>query len=137
MSRFRRARLLAALALPVAIASSASSCVLLAGAGVGYVVTQDVLPNAIHEAQVTDDVDRVWAVARETFEILLDPNEEMRVTESPRRIEGKIDGADVTLDVEAHDLDRTLIRVQAKKYLSNDGHTAKDVMNRLLKRLAK
>jgi len=137
MSRFLRAPVLAVLALPAAAGAVLSSCVLLAGAGAGYVVTQEVLPNEVHEAQVNDDVDRVWTVAKETFEILLDPKEEMRVTEQPRRLEGKVDGADVTIEVEAHDIDRTMIRVQAKKYLANDGHTAEDVMNRLLARLSK
>ena len=117
--------------------ASLSSCVLLAGAGVGYVVSQEVLPNSVHEAQVTDDVERVWASAKETFEIMLDPKAEMTITENPRRIQGKVDNADVTLEVEAHDIDRTIIRVTAEKYLANDAHTAEEVMNNLLARLMK
>ena len=107
----------------------------VAGAGVGYVVTQQVLPNDAHVAQVTHDVDVVWESAQETMRILIDPGSELGIQEYPRALKARVDGATVFVDVEAHDLDRTLIRVKAEKYLGPDDATATEVMEALLRRL--
>jgi hypothetical protein len=49
---------------------------------------------------------------------------------------GKVDGAQVTIDVLAYDLGRTTIKVRAKKLGFSDGSTAERVLNTLLARLA-
>lgn len=114
------------------------SCVaVVAGAGVGYVISQEVLPNDIHTAEVRDDAGHVWALSRETLEILADPGTNIEIAEGGRSATAKVNGAKVTLDVEAYDLDRTLIRVQAEKYLSSDGRTAKEVIGSVLDHLDK
>ena len=113
-----------------------SGCVLVAGAGVGYVVSQKVLPNDVHVAQVALDVEQVWPSARETVGFYVDPGTEAVVQEFPRQIEAKIDGARVRVEVEAHDLDRTLVRVHAEKFFANDDATAQRVMDAILDRLA-
>ena len=59
MSRQRPLRA-AAPTLFLALASALSGCALVAGAGVGYVVSQQVLGD-VNVAQVRDDVDDVWA----------------------------------------------------------------------------
>ena len=115
-----------------------SSCVaVVAGAGVGYVISQEVLPNEVHTAEVRDDAGHVWALSRETLEILADPGTNVELADSGRSAKAKVNGATVTLDVEAYDLDRTLIRVQAEKYLSSDGRTAEEVISSVLDHLDK
>ncbi|HED66305.1 MAG TPA: hypothetical protein ENJ09_12220 [Planctomycetes bacterium] len=114
-----------------------TGCVLLAGAGVGYVVSREVRPGAVQEAEVADDVDRVWPSSKETAEILHDSGTQVRVQDSPRRIQLEVDGAKVVIEVEAVDLDRTLVRVSAQKYLGADSKTAEEVMGNVLRRLQK
>ena len=114
----------------------APSCVaVVAGAGVGYVISQEVLPNEIHTAEVRDDAGHVWAMSRETLEILADPGTNVELADTGRSATAKVNGAKVTLDVEAYDLDRTLIRVAAEKYLSSDGRTAEEVISSVLDHL--
>jgi len=104
---------------------------------VGYVVSQQVLPNDVHIAQVALSVDSTWRSVRETMDILVDPATELEVTDTPlRQVKAKVDGAKVQVEVEAHDLDRTVIRVQAERYLSGDNKTAGMVMNEILDRLS-
>ena len=131
MSRHRLARTLPLLLLVGPLAS----CLLVAGAGVGYVVSQQVLPNDVHVAEVADEVDTVWKSVRQSMEILVDPGHELAITDAPRTIECKVDGADVTVEVEAYDIDRTTVRVQAEKYLASDNETAGEVMDTILRRL--
>ncbi len=108
---------------------------MVAGAGVGYVVYQEVLENDVHIAMVQDDVDRVWTSVQETMGFLVDPKTEIVVHAFPRRVEAKVDGADVVVEVQAHDIDRTEIRVEADKFLAHDGATAAEVMGEILDRL--
>jgi len=124
------------LTLPLLALPFLSGCILVAGAGVGYVVSQKVLPNDVHVAQVAIDVEKVWPSARETVGFQIDPGTELVVQEFPRQIEAKVDGARVKIEVEAHDLDRTLIRVQAEKFFANDDATAARVMKAILDRLS-
>ena len=72
----------------------------VAGAGVGYVVSQKVLPNDVHVAQVALDVDHVWPSVRETLGFHVDPGTELVVQEFPRQVEAKVDGARVRVEVE-------------------------------------
>ena len=124
------------LLLPLLALPLFSSCILVAGAGAGYLISQKVLPNDVRVAQVALDVDQVWPSARETLGFHVDPGTELTVQEFPRQIEAKIDGARVRVAIEAHDLDRTLIRVQAEKFFANDDTTARRVMDSILDRLS-
>jgi len=112
-----------------------SGCLLVAGVGVGYVVTQQVLPNDVHVTEVADDVDTVWKSVRQSMLILVDPGHELEVKDAPRSIDCKVNGAAVTVEVEAYDLNRTTIRVQAEKYLASDNATAGEVMDTILRHL--
>lgn len=121
----------------LAVTLSPSCAAVVAGAGVGYVISQEVLPNEIHTAEVRDDAGHVWALSRETLEILADPGTNVELADSGRSATAKVNGAKVRLDVEAYDIDRTLIRVQAEKYLSSDGRTAEEVISSVLDHLDK
>ena len=116
----------------------ATGCVaLMAGAGVGYVVSQEVLPNDVHVSQVALDVDTVWPSVKETMTFYQDPGTELAIQDFPRAITAKVDGAKTVVEVEAQDIDRTTIRVQADKYLGKDNATAALVMDGIIKHLGK
>jgi len=119
----------------LALAASGGGCVVAAAAGAGYLVSREVLPDEVHTAQVNDDAEHVFRIAQETLGFLIEPGTEVTVQTFPRTAKGKVDGADVTITVEAFDLDRTTIKVQAEKPLRHDGATANDVLNRILDRL--
>lgn len=119
----------------LAVLSLASGCIVAAAAGVGYVVSQKVLPGEVHTAQVKDDVERVFRVATETLGILVDPGTEVTTQSAPRSARCQVDGADVTVTVEAYDLERTDLRVEAERTLRKDGATARMVLDEILRRL--
>ena len=121
----------------LALLPLASSCVVAAAAGAGYVVSQQVLPNNVHVAQVAYDVDHVWPSVKETMGVFQEPGSALSVQDFPRTVKTTVDGAKVTVEVEALDLDRTTIRVSAEKYLTKDNATAQQVMSGILERLAK
>ncbi len=123
----------------LALAPLLSGCVVAAAAGAGYVVSQQVLPNNVHVSQVALDVDQVWPSVKETVSFYQEPGSEPTVQDFPRTIHAKIDGAKVTVEVEAIDLDRTTIRVSAEKYsgLTKDNATAAELMSGILERLEK
>lgn len=133
----RRLPLQAPLALFLCLlAPLAAGCVAVAaGAGVGYIISQDVLPEEVYRAQVRDDADRVFRVASETLGFRVEPGTEVEKQEFPRVAKGKVDGADVTLTVEAYDIDRTIIEVKAERPLRRDGALAEEILNDVLRRL--
>ena len=124
----------------LALAPLFTSC-LVAAAGAagaaGFVVSQQVLPNNIHLAQVALDVDEVWPSVKETVTFYQEPGTEPSVQDFPRSVKARVNGAKVTVEVEAIDIDRTTIRVTADKYLGKDNATASEVLNGILTRLEK
>lgn len=125
-----------ALALVLSLAGALlPSCVLAAGAGIGYVISREVLTDSTHEAHVKDDVDRVWEMSRESLEILHDLNTEIVAAETGRQLDGKVDGSRVTITVEAFDYQHSILRVHAEGALSGDSETAARVLNDILARL--
>jgi len=123
--------------LPLVLLPLFTGCWAAAAVGAGYVVSTQVLPNNIHVAQVSLDVDRVWPSVKETMSFYQEPGSELAIQDFPRTIHAKVDGAKVLVEIEAHDIDRTTIRVSAEKYLGKDDATAGEVMQGLLDRLNK
>lgn len=121
----------------LALLPLASGCVVAAAAGAGYIVSQQVLPNNVHVSEVAYDVDHVWPSVKETMGFYQAPGSDLSVQDFPRSVKTTVDGAKVTVEVEAIDLDRTTIRVFAEKYLTKDNATAQQVMSGILERLAK
>lgn len=121
------------LLFPLAAACAASCVAVAAGAAAGYVITQEVLPNDVHTATIADDVDVVWAAAKETLTAL--STETPVVTEFPRIATGVVDGADVTVEVQAFDLDQTIVKVRAESFLTSRSFTAEKVLDRVIDRL--
>ena len=118
------------------IVGLSGGCVVAAAAGAGYLISQEVLPNEVHTARVRDDAEEVFDVAKETLGFLIEPGTEVRATASPRTTTGTVDGATVTVTVEAYDLDHTIVSVQAERPLRRDGTTAQEVLDAILERLA-
>lgn len=115
------------LALPFA-----SSCA-VAGVAAGVVVSQEVLDNNTFVSHIERDVSFVWPEVKIYLsEASLDLIE---VDESKRTVKARIDGADVLASVEAWDMDRTIIRLEAKKFGVNDGEIARMIMERIHERL--
>lgn len=123
--------------LLLALAPLFSGCFLAAAAGAGFIVSQQVLPNDVHVTQVSLDVEKVWPSVKETIGFYQEPGSEPTVQDFPRTIHAKVDGAKVTIEVEAIDVDSTTIRVSAEKYLTKDNATAEQVMSGILERLKK
>lgn len=125
---------LLALAPLLALSPGCFLAVAGAGAGVGYVVSQK---DKVHIAQVERDVDHVWPLVKETVGFYQAPGSDATFQDSPRVVHAKVDGAKVTVEVEALDIDRTTIRVSAEKYLTADEATAAQVMKGILERIDK
>lgn len=107
-----------------------SSCDLLVGGAAGYAVSQEVLPNEVHTSLELVDVQTAWASAQETMRDRAEDG--IETTDYPRRIECEVAGADVEVEVEAYDLNRTLIRVRARRYFLEDDDVARMVLNYIL-----
>ncbi len=112
----------------------AAGCVGVAAGAVGaVVVTQEMLDNNTYVSQLNEDVKPVWS----TVKIFLAENssEVIETNEQARKAKAKIDGAIVEVGVEAYDLDRTLMRVSAKRFGVNDGELARTIMDRIHRQL--
>jgi hypothetical protein len=121
-------------ALALALLPLAGSCVAVAaGAAAGYVVSTEVLPGDVHTVTVADDVDLVWTSAKATLGSMSTTT--LDVSEMPRVAKGTVDGAYVTLEVQAYDIDRTVVNVRAERYLTSRGAVAQRVIDRVLARL--
>jgi hypothetical protein len=118
------------LALLLTFSFALPSCLLVAGGAAGYVVSQEVLPGNVHTSQVLVDVETTWASAQETMRNKAEDG--IKTTDYPRRIECVVAGANVEVQVEAYDLNRTLIRVKASRFLSADNDVAKLVLNKIV-----
>jgi hypothetical protein len=120
--------LVSLLALPL------SGC-LAAGAAVGVVASTQMMDNHVYSSHINQDAKEVWEVSKkflsESSKELIDYDDQLRVAEA------NIDGSRVKLSVEAWDVDKCVLHVEAKKYLStiNDGEMARVVMERLHRRL--
>jgi len=117
-------------ALAALLCLPATSCILAVGAGAGYLVSQEVLPNDVLQAQVKLDVDTVWAQAQATVRDM--KVGDFETTDYPRRIETTVDRCDVEVVVEAYDLNRTIIKVQAERFTTSKEETARKILNRIL-----
>lgn len=130
--RFTLARILIALPLLAAL-PLLSGCVALLGLGAGVVVSQEVLANQTYVAHLDTDAETAWTVAKSSLahqaDGPIDIDEDLRVAK------GEVDDARVTVSVEVFDLDRSVLKVSAKKYGIVNGEIAQMVMERIVRRL--
>ena len=122
------------LALLTALASlllAHASCLLVAGAGAGYVISRQI-DDEQDVARVSLDIDRTWTSVQTTMQVLQDVDGDYAVKEFPRSVVATVDGCTVTVEVEAYDLDVSLIRVYAEKFKFQQRDTQDFVMTEIL-----
>ena len=106
---------------------------LVVGGVAGVVIAQEMLDNNSYVSQLNQDVTVVWPTVKV---FLAETSMELIEIDEPARIaKAKIDGATVAVGVEAYDLDKTQMRVSAKRYGVNDGEMARLIMERIHRRI--
>lgn len=119
--------LAALLTLPLA------GCALVVGAGAAYIVTEEYLPDGFYETHVALDVDELWEAAQTGMGHLIIGS--LVTEENPRRLTGEFRGQDVIVEVQAVDLDKSLLRVQAKQMIGYDEENARYVTDYILRQV--
>ena len=105
------------------------------GIGAGVIVSQDVLDNSVYVATLDRDAEAVWTSAKLALNrASLKP---IDVQDDVRQAVAEIDDAKVTVNVETYDLNRSTLRVSAKKYGVNNGEIAKMVYDKILHEIEK
>lgn len=124
------------LALALSLPTFAAGCAAAAVVGVGLgavVVSQELTDSNVYVTHLSMNVGDVWPTAKI---FLADQSLELIETDEQARIaKARIDGANVTVAVEAYDVDKTLMRVSAKRYGVNDGDMARIITERITRRL--
>jgi len=107
-----------------------TGCVAAAGAGVGILVAQEVLDNNVYVARLDKDAGEVWASAKVALnKASLKP---IDAQDDVRQATAEVDDAKVVVSVETYDLNRSTLRVSAKKYGVNNGEIAKMVYDKII-----
>lgn len=121
---------LAAISLPLL----GSSCLGFAvGAGAGYLVSQELEPKGQRTEALFAPLDDAWDVTCDVLRIM--SSEPLEFIEFPRTAIGRIDGARVTVEVTVYDVDRTQVRVRARRMSLSAGDTAHRVLSVISNRL--
>jgi len=121
------------LLLVLSIAPVFASCVAAGAAVAGVLISQEVLDNNIYVATLDRDADTVWASTKVALSrASLKP---IDTQEDIRQATAEIDDAKVTVGVETYDLNRSTLRVSAKKYGVNNGEIAKMTYDKILHEL--
>lgn len=121
------------LALALTIPLSLASCVALAGGVAAVVISQEMVDNNTYVSNINQDVKTVWPTVKV---FMADTSLEMiEIDEQARVVKAKIDGANVVVGIEAYDMDKTLMRVSARRYGVADGEMARIVMERIHRRI--
>ena len=115
--------------LALCVLPLASGCAVLAGAAVGTVVVNEMVENKVYEAQFNLDAEEVWHSAKSTVSHL--SSDPLVVDRDLRSLKAKIDGAQVTVSVETFDLNKSILRVEARKYGMINGEIAKGVLTNI------
>lgn len=109
----------------------AQGCVAAAlGVGAGVLVSQDLTNNNVYVGQLNTDSNKLWASTKTTLSHMsLKP---IDVDNDTRTATADIYGASVTVNVETYDLNRSQLKVAAKKYGVNNGEIANTVFKRII-----
>ena len=103
---------------------------LFVGAAGGVLLSSDVLDHSVYVATLDADATRVWSSVKVTLShTSLKPIE---TDEELRKAIAEVDGATVTAAVETYDLNRSVVRVSARKYGVNNGEIAKMVYDKII-----
>ena len=121
--------------LPLATIPFFSSCEAVAVGAAAVIVSQDVLDNNVYVATLDRSADQVWASAK----VALDhaSTKPIDTQEDIRKATATVDDATVVVTVETYDLNRSTLRVSAKKYGVNNGQIAKMVYDKIVNEVTK
>jgi hypothetical protein len=115
---------------PLALATLFSGCIAMGVGAAAVIVSQDVLDNNVYVATLDRSADEVWTSAKVALNhASLKP---IDTQDDLRKATADIDDAKVTVSVETYDLNRSTLRVSAKKYGVNNGQIAKMVYDKIL-----
>jgi hypothetical protein len=116
------------------LATFSTGCAgVVAGGVAAVVVSQEMLDNNTYVSHVNQDVTQVWPTAKV---FLAEQSQELIETDDQARVaRADVDGAKVSISVEAYDLDKSIVRVAAKRYGVNDGDLARIINERFTRRL--
>jgi hypothetical protein len=108
----------------------------VAAVGAGAVlISQDVIDSTTYTARLDVEINRTWTTTKTTLSHMstkpIDTDEELRSAKA------EIDGGTVTVSVETYDLNRSVLKVSAKKYGVAHGELAKTVYDKILTELDK
>jgi hypothetical protein len=110
-------------------------CAALVVGGTGALIVQDVTKDGTYVLQVKTSVDLAWASSKATLSHLcLKPFDTDDVA---RRATAEIDNSKVIVEVEAYDLDQSMIKISSSKFGLHDGATAAMVKDKILADLEK
>ena len=121
------------LCLVLSLAPFFSGCAVVAAGAAGVLISQEVLDNNIYVATLDRDADSVWASTKVALSRAslkpIDTQEDVRMATAD------IDDAKVEVGVEVYDLNRSTLRVSAKKYGVNNGEIAKMTYDKIMHEL--
>jgi hypothetical protein len=105
-----------------------------AGAVGGVVLSNEFADNATYVTHLNTDVKKVWPLAKT---VLSDSTlEVIEVDEQVRLAKAKIDNSTVTVQVDAYDVDKSILQVKARKFGTfPDGETARLISEKITRRL--
>jgi hypothetical protein len=121
------------LVLLAPLTAGLAGCIVAGAAAAGILISQDVLDNNVYVATIDRDANQVWTSAKLALNrASLKP---IDVQDDVRQAVAEIDDAKVTVNVETYDLNRSTLRVSAKKYGVNNGEIAKMMYDKILHEL--
>jgi hypothetical protein len=112
-----------------------AGCAAVAAGAAAVVISQDVLDNNVYVARLDRPAEIVWASAKVALSHL--SPKPYDVQDDVRTAVADVDDAKVTVSVDTYDLNRSTLRVSARKYGVNNGEIAKMVYDRILQELDK
>lgn len=112
-----------------------TSCAAAAAGAAAVLISQDVLDNNVYVARLDRSADLVWASSKVALSHL--SPKPYDVQDDIRQAIADVDDAKVTVTVDTYDLNRSTLRVSARKFGVNNGEIAKIVYDKILAELDK
>ena len=105
----------------------------VAAAAAGVLVSQEALDNNVYVATLYRDAKHVWASAKVTLSRM--SPKPIEVQDDVRKAVADIDDGKASVSVETYDLNRSTLKVSAKKFGVNNGELAKMVYDKIVRDL--
>lgn len=107
-----------------------SGCAVVAGAAAGGVIANETMDSSVFVGQLTNNADMTWATAKVSLSNMsLKP---IAYDNEGRSATAEIDDAKVKVEVFTYDMNKSEIRVSAKRWYGSDGKIAKMVFDKIV-----